>query len=94
MPTSTRHNAYQKEIGMRFQYVTPRQTCLQPNGTGRNLLSSPRWFTGLCNSHKVSHFAAFFIDEEIIYVLSRIIIYHVSKHNPHRNTTNIQNNTT
>ena len=43
-------------------YVTPRQTCPQPNGIGRNLRSKTRWFTGFCNSHQVSHFATFFID--------------------------------
>ncbi|KAL2453159.1 Regulator of rDNA transcription protein 15 [Abeliophyllum distichum] len=42
--------------------VTPRQTCPQHNGFGRNLRSKTRWFTGFCNSHQVSHFAAFFID--------------------------------
>ena len=42
--------------------VTPRQTCPRPNGFGRNLRSKTRWFTGFCNSHQVSHFAAFFID--------------------------------
>ena len=44
------------------QCVTPRQTCLQPNGFRRNLRSKTRWFTGFCNSHQVSHFATFFID--------------------------------
>ncbi|KAI9070638.1 hypothetical protein K1719_047400 [Acacia pycnantha] len=29
---------------------------------GRNLRSKTRWFTGLRNSHQVSHFATFFID--------------------------------
>ena len=43
-------------------YVTPRQTCPQPDGFGRNLRSKTRWFTGFCNSHQVSHFATFFID--------------------------------
>lgn len=42
--------------------VTPRQTCPQPDGVGRNLRSKTRWFTGFCNSHQVSHFATFFID--------------------------------
>ena len=42
--------------------VTPRQTCPRHNGFGRNLRSKTRWFTGFCNSHQVSHFAAFFID--------------------------------
>lgn len=42
--------------------VTPRQTCPQPRGFGRNLRSKTRWFTGFCNSHQVSHFATFFID--------------------------------
>ena len=42
--------------------VTPRQTCPQPKGFGRNLRSKTRWFTGFCNSHQVSHFATFFID--------------------------------
>jgi hypothetical protein len=37
------------------------QAC--PPGTGgRNVRSKIRWFTGICNSHYVSHFAAFFID--------------------------------
>src|SRR3954452_21155191 len=42
--------------------VTPRQTCPRPKGFGRNLRSKTRWFAGFCNSHQVSHFAAFFID--------------------------------
>jgi hypothetical protein len=42
--------------------VTPRQTCPRHDGLGRNLRSKTRWFTGFCNSHQVSHFAAFFID--------------------------------
>ena len=42
--------------------MTPRQTCPQPDGFGRNLRSKTRWFTGFCNSHQVSHFATFFID--------------------------------
>ncbi|KAF2281649.1 hypothetical protein GH714_044024 [Hevea brasiliensis] len=42
--------------------VTPRQTCPRPDGFGRNLRSKTRWFAGFCNSHQVSHFAAFFID--------------------------------
>ena len=42
--------------------VTPRRTCPQPIGLGRNLRSKTRWFTGFCNSHQVSHFATFFID--------------------------------
>ena len=29
---------------------------------GRKLRSKIRWFTNFCNSHYVSHFAAFFID--------------------------------
>ncbi|PHT27691.1 hypothetical protein CQW23_32703 [Capsicum baccatum] len=45
------------------QCVTPRQTCPRHNGFGRNLCSKTRWFTGFCNSHQVSHFAPFFIDE-------------------------------
>ena len=28
---------------------------------GRNMRSKIRWFTEFCNSHYVSHFAAFFI---------------------------------
>ena len=58
--------------------MTPRQTCPQPEGFGRNLRSKTRWFTGFCNSHQVSHFATFFIDAraeisvaESRYVLSR-----------------------
>ncbi|WCJ18540.1 hypothetical protein M5689_000884 [Euphorbia peplus] len=42
--------------------VTPRQTCPRPEGFGRNLRSKTRWFARSCNSHQVSHFAAFFID--------------------------------
>ncbi|KAI8559541.1 hypothetical protein RHMOL_Rhmol04G0182000 [Rhododendron molle] len=58
------------------QCVTPRQTCLQPNGFRRNLRSKTRWFTGFCNSHQVSHFATFFIDAraEISVVESRLVI--------------------
>ena len=48
-------------LGVSFG-VTPRQTCPQPEGLGRNVLSKTRWFTGFCNSHHVSHFATFFID--------------------------------
>ena len=56
--------------------MTPRQTCLQPNGIGRNLRSKTRWFTGFCNSHQVSHFATFFIDAraEISVAESRLLI--------------------
>jgi hypothetical protein len=56
--------------------VTPRQTCPQPNGIGRNLRSKTRWFTGFCNSHQVSHFATFFIDAraEISVAESRLSI--------------------
>ena len=43
-------------------FVTPRQTCPQPESLGRNLRSKTRWFTGFYNSHQVSHFAMFFID--------------------------------
>ena len=32
------------------------------NTKGRNVRSKIRWFTEFCNSHYVSHFAAFFID--------------------------------
>ncbi|THG04536.1 hypothetical protein TEA_028899 [Camellia sinensis var. sinensis] len=45
-----------------MQRETPRQTCPQPNGFGRNLRSKTRWFTGFCSSHQVSHFTTFFID--------------------------------
>lgn len=48
-------------LGVSFG-VTPRQTCPQPEGLGRNLRSKTRWFAGFCNSHQVSHFATFFID--------------------------------
>lgn len=55
--------------------VTPRQTCPQPDGVGRNLRSKTRWFTGFCNSHQVSHFATFFIDAraEISVAESRLV---------------------
>ena len=49
-------------VGGATRCVTPRQTCPQPNGFGRNLRSKTRWFTGFCNSHQVSQFATFFID--------------------------------
>ena len=48
-------------LGVSFG-VTPRQACPQSEGLGRNLRSKTRWFTGFCNSHQVSRFAAFFID--------------------------------
>ncbi|KAH9802222.1 hypothetical protein KPL71_001293 [Citrus sinensis] len=38
--------------GVGQRCVTPRQTCPQPNGLGRNLRSKTRWFTGFCNSHQ------------------------------------------
>lgn len=55
--------------------VTPRQTCPQPDGIGRNLRSKTRWFTGFCNSHQVSHFATLFIDAraEISVAESRLV---------------------
>ena len=81
-PTSTLHNTCQKEIGRRLQYVTPRQTCPQPNGIGRNLRSKTRWFTGFCNSHQVSHFATFFIDarDEISVAESRFDLSKTTTH--------------
>ncbi|WZY93828.1 hypothetical protein YC2023_066157 [Brassica napus] len=44
---------------------------------GRNLRSKTRWFTGLCNSHQVSHFATLFIDvrAEISVAESRFRLY-------------------
>ncbi|KAK7323551.1 hypothetical protein VNO77_27028 [Canavalia gladiata] len=51
-----------KGIGVGEHCVTPRQSCPQPNGFGRNLRSKTRWVTGFCNSHQVSHFVTFFID--------------------------------
>ncbi|KAF3668862.1 hypothetical protein FXO38_07896 [Capsicum annuum] len=55
--------------GAPFQRVIPpdlvsrsEQMCPQPNGFGRSLRSNTLWFTGICNSHQVSHFATFFID--------------------------------
>lgn len=62
--------------------MTPRQTCPQPDGVGRNLRSKTRWFTGFCNSHQVSHFATFFIDAraEISVAESRLLL----------NTTEVQ----
>ena len=61
---------------MSIQCVTPKQTCLQPDGFRRNLRSKTRWFTGFCNSHQVSHFATFFIDAraEISVAESRLVI--------------------
>ncbi|WZZ15147.1 hypothetical protein YC2023_108236 [Brassica napus] len=57
------------------RFVTPRQTCPQPERLGRNLRSKTRWFTGFCNSHQVSHFATFFIDarDEISVAESRTV---------------------
>ena len=62
--------------GVGDECVTPRQTCLQPDGFRRNLRSKTRWFTGFCNSHQVSHFATFFIDAraEISVAESRLVI--------------------
>uniref|UniRef100_A0A0D2ZRN2 Uncharacterized protein n=1 Tax=Brassica oleracea var. oleracea TaxID=109376 RepID=A0A0D2ZRN2_BRAOL len=55
----------------------PRATCPRPEGLGPNLRSKTRWFTGFCNSHHVSHFAAFFIDAkaEISVAKSRFRLY-------------------
>ena len=66
------------------QCVTPRQTCLQPNGFRRNLRSKTRWFTGFCNSHQVSHFATFFIDAraEISVAESRFDFYRRRRRRP------------
>ncbi|KAL2453721.1 Uncharacterized protein Adt_48778 [Abeliophyllum distichum] len=58
----TPHESLSGGGGGATRCVTPRQTCPQHNGFGRNLRSKTRWFTGFCNSHQVSHFAAFFID--------------------------------
>ncbi|THF97682.1 hypothetical protein TEA_006775 [Camellia sinensis var. sinensis] len=57
------------------QHKTPRQTCPQPNGFGRNLRSKTRWFAGFYNSHQVSHFTTFFIDAraDISIVKSRLV---------------------
>jgi hypothetical protein len=68
------------------QCVTPRQTCLQPNGFRRNLRSKTRWFTGFCNSHQVSHFATFFIDAraEISVAESRSVIRKIADANTTR----------
>jgi hypothetical protein len=64
--------------------VTPRQTCLQPNGFRRNLRSKTRWFTGFCNSHQVSHFATFFIDAraEISVAESRLVLRNMRAPHP------------
>ncbi|KAL5098848.1 hypothetical protein RYX36_003175, partial [Vicia faba] len=40
------------KLERRLRYVTPRQTCPQPNGIRRNLRSKTRLFTGFCNSHQ------------------------------------------
>jgi hypothetical protein len=72
-------------VGEATRCVTPRQTCPQPNGFGRNLRSKTRWFTGFCNSHQVSHFATFFIDAraEISVAESRYDIGETSVPPPH-----------
>lgn len=64
--------------------MTPRQTCLQPDGFRRNLRSKTRWFTGFCNSHQVSHFATFFIDAraEISVAESHLVIQKMCKPTP------------
>ena len=65
--------------------VTPRQTCPRPEGSGRNLRSKTRWFTGSCNSHQVSHFATFFIDARAeISVAESRLDYHQKKARPRR----------
>ncbi|WZZ14951.1 hypothetical protein YC2023_108040 [Brassica napus] len=51
-----------------------RQTCPRPEGLGRNLRSKTRWFTGFCNSHQVSHFAMFFIDERAEISVPRVLL--------------------
>ena len=68
--------------------VTPRQTCPQPDGFGRNLRSKTRWFTGFCNSHQVSHFATFFIDAraEISVAESRFRLKLSTTQSPRQNT--------
>ncbi|CAI0431537.1 unnamed protein product, partial [Linum tenue] len=68
--------------GIGRRCVTPRKTCPQPDGFGRNLRSKSRWFTGFCNSHQVSHFATFFIDvrAEISFVESHYNNYLVDSH--------------
>lgn len=73
-PPLNRNSSQRSEWLGATRYVTPRQTCPQPNGFGRNLRSKTRWFTGFCNSHQVSHFATFFIDAraEISVVESRL----------------------
>src|SRR6185369_7392651 len=66
-------------LGVSFD-VTPRQACPRPEGLGRNLRSKTRWFTGFCNSHKVSHFATFFIDAraEISVAESRVGLHSIA----------------
>ncbi|KAK4360127.1 hypothetical protein RND71_019079 [Anisodus tanguticus] len=49
--------------------VTPGGRALGLMAFGRNLRSKTRWFTGLRNSHQVSHFATFFIDARARYPL-------------------------
>ncbi|KAH9802217.1 hypothetical protein KPL71_001290 [Citrus sinensis] len=50
--------------GVGQRCVTPRQTCPQPNGLGRNLRSKTRWFTGFCNSHQSAPGVRFFASRE------------------------------
>lgn len=65
----------EREVRGATRCETPRQACPRPSGFGRNLRSKTRWFTGFCNSHQVSHFAAFFIDAraEISVAESRLV---------------------
>ncbi|TYK04151.1 hypothetical protein E5676_scaffold148G00210 [Cucumis melo var. makuwa] len=59
--------------------VTSRQTSPQPEGFGCNLHSKTRWFVGSYNSHQVSHFATFFIDQEPRYPLLRVIVSNATR---------------
>ncbi|KAK1350717.1 (northern house mosquito) hypothetical protein [Heracleum sosnowskyi] len=75
-PPPNQHSSSRSVWLWASECMTPRQTCPQPNGFGRNLRSKTRWFTGFCNSHQVSHFATFFIDAraEISVVESRCVL--------------------
>ncbi|PHT24805.1 hypothetical protein CQW23_35527 [Capsicum baccatum] len=66
--------------------VMPRQTCPRPNGLGRKLHSKTQWFTGFCNSHQVSHFAMFFIDERAEISVAESHFHLQKKHRSPRRT--------
>ena len=47
--------------GVRCESMTLKEAFPVPRHTENNMRSKSRWFAEFCNSHYVSHFAAFFI---------------------------------